>query len=116
MSAADELYVYYKLRPERAAAVQQAFQRLCVELARALPGLHSRVLARLDQGVHGNQGNQGNRDVLLLTWMEVHRWPATAAAPPDWTAQLEHLAEPMLALLEGPRHVERFAALGHITD
>lgn len=91
----SELYIYYKLEAAKADEVQAAFEALRILLLRQWPAMQSRLLKRTTDA-------QG-----LQTWMEIHAW--TDAHPPaDWQAQLQRLAEPLVAPLRAQRHHEQF--------
>lgn len=93
----QELYVYYKVEPERIDAARAAFAQLCAALSEQLPGLQSRLL--------GRPAEPGE----VQTWMEVHVRAANGRQlPNDWPARVEALAH---ARHTGPRHVELFTAL-----
>lgn len=91
MVPAEELYVYYKLRAERADAALIAF-----EAARgAAPPQSLRLLQRREAG-----------STELLTWMEIYAGEPAAAA-----ALEQRVAAALVGYLEGPRHLERFMPL-----
>lgn len=79
----SELYVYYKVKAERAAAARAAF-----EAARGDASV--RLLQRQDAGE-------------MLTWMEIH---AAKQTEPE-----ARIAAAMAPFIEGDRHLERFVAL-----
>ena len=79
----SELYVYYKLRAERAAAARAAFEA-----------------ARGDASVRLLQRPNGGD---LLTWMEIHAIEQSAVEA--------RIAAAMAPFIEGDRHRERFTAL-----
>lgn len=94
----SELYVYYKFEAAKADEMLAAFDALHELLRRQWPAMQSRLLKRMVDA----QGQQ--------TWMEIHVWP-DREPPLDWQAQLERLAEPMVASLSGQRHYEQFESM-----
>ncbi len=79
MSAANELYVYYKIAPAQVAAALAVFEDW--------PAV--KLLKRADQADS------------LQTWMEIHRGPEAEASE-------RSLAALLAPFITGPRHVERF--------
>jgi hypothetical protein len=94
-----ELFVYYRVRADKAAEVLAAVQRLQQELCERHPGLSARRLCRPASG----DGVQ--------TCMETYAVSAKADAQgvgPALERDIETCARPLLPFLEGPRHVEAF--------
>lgn len=94
-----ELYVYWKLPPDRQAAAVEQVRALQSRLTEAYPGLQARVLARCDLSSGGQ-----------ATMMETYARPS---APPGIDASLEQAIEQaasaaLAGLGAGPRHVEAF--------
>jgi len=93
-----ELFVYYRVRPAHAADARPAVVAMQRELRALYPGLKARLLTRdADDGVP--------------TWMEAYAFDKVGASRgigPDVEHAIEAHALPLLAFLEGPRHVEAF--------
>ena len=98
-----ELYIYYRIRRDRAEAALRAVRALQQSLRTSHPELVARLLRR-------------DGDAELQTWMETY---AFAAAPrhgmddgvdAGLEVAIEAGAASFAALLEGPRHVEAFDA------
>lgn len=92
----NELFIYYRARPERAPAVQAAVAQLHARLRAQHPALVARLLQRPGE------------DKGLQTWMETYA--SDAGIGSDLQAQIEEQAHALLPLIEGPRHVEVFIA------
>ncbi len=93
--------MYYRVAASAAAAARLQVQALHDELRRTAPDLDARLLRRAD-------------DVApMQTWMEIYTvCPQRDAdgVSPRLQAEIEAAARRCLTLLEGPRHVEVFAA------
>ena len=98
--AGRELFVWYRVRRERASEARAAVAAMQRTLAARWPALQARLLVRDDGG--------------LATWMESYSSGATEAAAPGIDADIEAaIAAAALALaglIEGERHVEAFEA------
>ena len=94
-----ELYVYWKLPPDRRAAAVEQVRALQSRLTEAHPGLQARVLARCDLSPGGQ-----------ATMMETYTRPSAPAGVDEGLQQvIESTASAALAGLgAGPRHVEAF--------
>ena len=98
-----ELYIYYRVRPDRAAAAARAVRAFQQSLRAAHPGLVARLLRRGD-----DPGRQ--------TWMETYafgtapRHGADQGVDAALEAAIASGAAAFAALLDGPRHVEAFDA------
>ena len=92
-----ELYVYYRVPDDAAAAAAREVAAVQDELRAAWPGLEARLLRRPD-----SSGGQ-------QTWMETYaRAPAGVDAAVQ--ADIEARAARLLTHVAGPRHVEVFLA------
>ena len=89
-----ELFVYYRVRPDAAAAAQAAVQRLHAQLRYDDPHLSVRLLRRPDD------------ENGLQTWMEIYA--AESGISDEVQARIEAGAQALLPLLAGPRHTEVF--------
>ena len=89
-----ELFIYYRVRLDRAAAVQAAVQRLHAQLRYDNPQLSARLLRRPDE------------ENGLQTWMEIYT--AELGITDDIQARIEAGAHALLPLIDGPRHIEVF--------
>jgi len=98
-----ELYIYYRVRRDRAKAALRAVRALQQSLRATHPGLVARLLRR-------------DGEAPLQTWMETY---AIGTAPRDGAdhgvdaaleAAIEAGATSFAVLLDGPRHVEAFDA------
>ncbi|HEV7577190.1 MAG TPA: DUF4936 family protein [Caldimonas sp.] len=107
--AGRELFVWYRVRRERAEAARAVVASFQRALATRWPGLQARLLVR-DDGA-------------TATWMEAYARSARSEADgrddgngdgidPEIEAAIAAAAEPLAALIEGPRHVEAFAVTG----
>lgn len=103
-----ELYVYYKVRAESAAAASTAVHAFQQELRAETPGLVARLLRR-----------PAERDGVQ-TWMETYAIERSAGAGAGPRAEgvgatlqsrIEHGPAGLAPHLAGPRHVEVFVAL-----
>lgn len=94
-----ELYVYWKLPPDRQVAAVEQVRTLQSRLTEAHPGLQARVLARCDLSSGGQ-----------ATLMETYARPSAPAGVDEGLQQaIEQAAAGALAGLDGgPRHVEAF--------
>lgn len=90
-AAAAELYVYYRLKAEQAAAALAAFTAARGDAA---VRLLQRPPAEVDAAEEG--GEDG-----LLTWMEVYTCPALEP----------RIAAALAGFVQGERHHERFVPL-----
>jgi len=100
--AARELFVWYRVRRERADEARAAVLALQRSLRREWPALQARLLARDDSETS--------------TWMETYSLPRRSAGDdPGIDAAIEATiaaaAGPLEALIDGPRHVEAFAVV-----
>ena len=100
--AGPELFVWYRVRRERADEARVAVLALQRALRRERPGLQARLLVR-DDGE-------------TSTWMETYSLPARSVgehlgidAPTE--AAIAAAALPLEGLIDGPRHVEAFAVV-----
>jgi hypothetical protein len=94
-----ELYVYYRVRRDAAAAAESLVHALQRALADDMPGLRARLLTRSDEA----DGSP--------TWMEVYctdplRQPEGVTH--GWQDRIEARFTALLPLLDGARHVEAF--------
>jgi hypothetical protein len=92
-----ELFVYYRIDPARADALQSAAVAMQDALRAQHPGLAARLLRR-----------PGLREGLQ-TWMEVYTLPAGVDAA-RLAIAIERDARVLAPLLIGERHVEHFVA------
>lgn len=96
-----ELFIWYRVRRERADEARAAVVALQRSLRREWPGLETRLLVR--------DGGETS------TWMETYSRPALGAATKgggiDATieAAIAAAAGSLEGLIEGPRHAEAFA-------
>ena len=100
--AARELFVWYRVRRDRADEAHVAVLALQRSLRSEWSGLQARLLVR-DDGESS-------------TWMETYSLPAlSAGADPGIDVAIEAAvaaaALPLAGLIEGPRHVEAFAVV-----
>jgi hypothetical protein len=92
-----ELYVYYRVPNDAAAAATREVAALHDEVRAAWPGLEARLLRRPESSA----GQQ--------TWMEIYvRAPAGVDAAVQ--GDIEARAARLLTHLSGPRHIEVFLA------
>lgn len=94
-----ELFVYYRVRPAHETDARRVVVAMHRELRAAYPGLEARLLTR-DAGDNG-----------APTWMESYALDGAEASGgigPDVERAIEAHALPLLAFLDGPRHVEAF--------
>lgn len=101
--AGRELFVWYRVRRERAEEARVAVVAMQRSLLSAWPGLQARLLVR-DDGASA-------------TWMETYsRAPSSGAGRSGIDAGIEAAiaaaAAPLDDLIEGPRHVEAFDVVG----
>jgi hypothetical protein len=109
--AGRELFVWYRVRRERAEAARSVVASFQRALATRWPGLQARLLIR-DDGE-------------TATWMEAYARSTRSdgdgsgngdrggdGIDPEIEAAIAAAAEPLAALIEGPRHVEAFDASG----
>lgn len=89
-----ELFVYYRVRSNKAAAARAAVLRLHAQLRCDHPQLSARLLRRPDE------------ENGLQTWMEIYM--AELGITDDIQARIEAGAHALLPLLAGPRHTEVF--------
>jgi len=98
-----ELFVWYRVRDERAEAAREAVQALQRSLVATCPGLQARLLVRRDPGVQ--------------TWMETYARPQTSASS---SAGIDAAVEEAIAAaarslrpsIDSERHVEAFEVAG----
>jgi len=100
--AARELFVWYRVRRDRADEAHVAVLALQRSLRREKPGLQARLLVR-DDGE-------------TSTWMETYSLPTRSAGDDPGIdgaieAAIAAAAEPLEGLIDGPRHVEAFAVV-----
>lgn len=108
--SARAVFVYYRVQPTHAAALQQAFAGVVARLGGWQPRLMRKVADDRDHPatVGGSVGRQQER---LQTWMEVYRSPTEA---PQSNETLRSLIDGcarnagILALIDGKRHYEIF--------
>jgi len=99
---ARELYVWYRVRRDRADEARAAVLDLQRSLRSKHPGLQARLLVR-DNGE-------------TSTWMETYSRPAQSTGDilgidDPIEAAIAAAALPLEGLIEGPRHVEAFAVV-----
>jgi hypothetical protein len=99
---ARELYVWYRVRRDRADEARAAVLDLQRSLRSKHPGLQARLLVR-DNGE-------------TSTWMETYSRPAQSTddnlgIDDPIEAAIAAAALPLEGLIEGPRHVEAFAVV-----
>jgi hypothetical protein len=99
---ARELYVWYRVRRDRADDARAAVLDLQRSLRSKHPGLQARLLVR-DNGE-------------TSTWMETYSRPAQSTddnlgIDDPIEAAIAAAALPLEGLIEGPRHVEAFAVV-----
>ena len=97
--AGRELFVWYRVRRERAHSARAAVVAMQRSLAAARPGLQARLLVR-DEGE-------------TATWMETYSRLASSVTDgggidAETEAAIAAAARPIAALIEGARHVEAF--------
>jgi hypothetical protein len=98
---ARELFVYFRVHVRQADAMQAAVTDMHDRLRAEFPGLQARLLKRID----ASSGSE--------TWMETYAMaPSTCVEGVTETlgATIEQRAAGWSHLLDGPRHVELFAA------
>ena len=100
--AARELFVWYRVRKDRADAARAAALAMQRSLCAERPGLQARLLVR-DDGE-------------TSTWMETYSLPTRSAGDDPGIdgaieAAIAAAAEPLEGLIDGPRHVEAFAVV-----
>ena len=96
-----ELYVYYRVPHEAAAAARAAVAAAHAALRARHRGLVARLLRRADAA------DPARPD----TWMETYALPGAAAGvDAALEAAIEAAAAPLAGLIEGRRHVEAFVA------
>ena len=91
-----ELYVYYRVAPQRAATVL----RQVLSLQACLRAEHAGLVARLLRRAELNHG--------VETWMETYSSNAHDGVTPALQAAIESAAATLCASLDGPRHSEMF--------
>jgi Domain of unknown function (DUF4936) len=99
--AGRELFVWYRVRRDRADRARAAVAAMQRSLGVQWPGLQARLLVR-DEG-------------QTCTWMETYSRPAPGAGDDrgidaEIEAAIAAAARPLEALIDGTRHVEAFAA------
>jgi hypothetical protein len=98
--AARELFVWYRVRKDRADAARAAALAMQRSLCAERPGLQARLLVR-DDGE-------------TSTWMETYSLPSPPAGSGVDVAIEAAIAAAALrleGLIDGPRHVEAFAVV-----
>jgi len=99
--AGRELFVWYRVRRERAGEARGAVAAMQRALAAQWPTLQGRLLVR-DEGP-------------VATWMESYSLAAQEAAGAGVDARIESAiaaaARELAGLIEGERHVEAFEAI-----
>ncbi len=95
-----ELFVWYRVRDDRAAETLAAVRAMHDSLASAWPGLRPRLLTRAD-----GDGVQ--------TWMEAYSFAAVdridrGGVGGELERAIESAALPLATLLDGARHAEGF--------
>ena len=100
--AARELFVWYRVRPDRADAARVAVLAMQRSLCNERPGLHARLLVRDDAGTS--------------TWMETYSLPSPSTGDATGIdaaieAAIAAAAGPLAGLIDGPRHAEAFAVV-----
>ena len=100
--AARELFVWYRVRRDRADDARGAVLALQRSLRSEWPGLQARLLVR-DDGE-------------TSTWMETYSLPTRSAGDDSGDdvsieAAIAGAALPLEGLIDGPRHVEAFAVV-----
>lgn len=95
------LYVYYRVRHERATEALAVVSRFQSRLRSAWPEVRTRLLQRTDEAHRHAEGES--------TWMEVYEHPQ--ALPPGVEQAVQALLEDVPDGLMGPRHVESFCPL-----
>lgn len=95
MASAQELFVYYRVVPDDAAALGAAVRAMHAALASAHPGLQARLLRRPEVA-------QGR-----LTLMEVYARPP-AGIDAGLRAEIDTAARALAPWLDGERHTEVF--------
>ena len=93
-----ELFVYYRVRSDNAAAAHAAVQRLHAQLRYDDPHLSARLLRRPEE------------ENGLQTWMETYA--AESGITDAMQARIETSALALLPLIDGSRHTEVFLACG----
>jgi hypothetical protein len=97
-----ELFVYYRVPRACVASAQAAVRAAQAALRVEHPGLVARLLRRDDDAAAD--------PALPETWMETYAWPASPQGIDEkLQAAIEAGAAPLLALIDGMRHVEAFA-------
>ena len=92
-----ELFVWYRVGPERAGAARIAVAAMQDELCADIDGLVARLLRR------------SGDDEALQTWMEAYARPGyDAGVDADTEARIEVRARSMAGLIDGARHGEAF--------
>ena len=95
-----ELFVYYRVPRTCVADAHAAVRAAQAALRAGHPGLVARLLRRCDAA----------DPALPETWMETYAWPASPQGIDEkLQAAIEAGAAPLLALIDGMRHVEAFA-------
>jgi Domain of unknown function (DUF4936) len=99
-----ELFVWYRVRDERADEARAAVRAMQRSLAAAWPGLQARLLTRVG-------------DVGVQTWMETYSRAAALADDDDGVgsiveAAIEAAARSLADMIDGARHAEAFTTSG----
>lgn len=93
-----ELFVYYRVRPVDAEALARAVAAMQAGLRERHPGLSARLLRRDDAAAETE------------TWMETYASTLHSGIDAALEAEIDAAARPLLALIDGTRHLERFDA------
>jgi hypothetical protein len=105
-NGARTIFVYYRVHPSKAAALQQAFAGVAAGMGEWQPRLMRKVADDDREATTGERADQ-----RLQTWMEVYRPPVEAARSNGaMRALIDGCARSagLLELIEGERHFEIF--------
>ena len=95
-----ELFIYYRIRPDRNDAARAAVAEFQMRLRERHPFLRARLLCRPDS----DDGRQ--------TWMETYtNTPSPDGVSDTMRAEIERAAHRLVPLIDGPRHIEVFLPL-----
>lgn len=94
----NELYVYYRVRPDAAEQVREQVEQLQTELRARWPDLTARSLLRAPDATGGSD---------IQTWMEIYTRPA-GLSEQDQAIVLAR-GSAIVRSIDGPRHAEVFA-------
>lgn len=109
-----ELFVYYRVRPDDAAALGAAVAAMQARLQSKHPGLLARLLRQREHRPEDADSLGGLPTAeASSTWMETYAVNARGS-PAGVTAAIESAIEaeaaPLLSMIDGPRHTEVFVA------